>query len=213
LAKTLNTDLPLCFIGDLHGRLDTLHRIISAHPDHFYVFVGDMIHRKGFFSQRTSSSFSVLREVRAICDAGNGVAILGNNEYSILANLIKPIENVRKKELRSSLLELQRMSFEKRMSWLRWLQDLPYYTKINEYSVSHAYPSPTQLEMAVYGPRGGCWFKPPSSANEHLIDGCVHIFGHYGRPYISDQVKCIDATDFEQVGVYISDYNQFLTFY
>lgn len=209
----MRTDLPICFIGDLHCRLDTARRIIRAYPDHFYVFMGDLVHSKRFFKQKTCSSFEMLSYVRGICAQDIGAVIMGNNEYSILANLITPEKKIRKKELRASLREVREMDFEGQMAWLRWLQDLPHKLEINEYVVSHAFPS-DEREMALYGP-GNIWFKPPSKLAQYaqLLPDKKYVVGHYGYPFISNQVKCIDATNFGGVGVYVTSPEQFLIFH
>lgn len=79
-------DNPLDIIGDVHGELDTLVRLLAhlgydsqgAHPEHRkLVFVGDLC-------DRGPNSYGVIELVRLLITHGNAYAILGNHEINLL---------------------------------------------------------------------------------------------------------------------------------
>ena len=78
-------DGPLDLIGDIHGELDALVRLLrklGCDPDAAtvqrpIVFLGDLI-------DRGPNSPGVLRLVRRLCEAGNAFMVLGNHEINLL---------------------------------------------------------------------------------------------------------------------------------
>ena len=73
-------DRPLAVIGDVHGELAALERLLARPalgPDRFLVFVGDLI-------DRGPDSPGVVRRVRELVDAGRAQVVLGNHELNLL---------------------------------------------------------------------------------------------------------------------------------
>lgn len=177
-----------------------------------------MIHRKKWFKQKTASSFEILSLIKSYCDNQNGLAIMGNNEYAVLANLVTPEKIIRKKELKETFRELRDMEFKAQMKWLRWLQDLPHFVILTEsfskrkFQIAHAFHSET-VEEAVFGPNF-LWYKDPefTSTTEFIWSPFSYIFGHYGYPYVSLKSLCIDATNLGGVGVLVTDPYHFAIF-
>lgn len=76
-------------IGDIHGQADKLHALLKKlgyrriagayrHPGRCAVFVGDLIDR-GPMQMETVST------VRAMCDAGSALMVMGNHEFNAIA--------------------------------------------------------------------------------------------------------------------------------
>lgn len=77
----VNTDTPFCVIGDIHGRLDLLERLVTALPSDIPILsVGDMV-------DRGEQSAQVLRYV---FDHPRMSAIMGNHEAMMLNFLADP---------------------------------------------------------------------------------------------------------------------------
>ncbi|WP_138935634.1 metallophosphoesterase [Roseovarius arcticus] len=82
---------PICIVGDLHGRLDLLQRMldaIDARPDagaHRIVFVGDMI-------DRGPQSAAILNQLSEMSSAAPGhvICLMGNHERMMLDFLDDP---------------------------------------------------------------------------------------------------------------------------
>lgn len=81
-------DNPLDIVGDVHGELDSLLRLLAhlgydshgAHPRHRkLVFVGDLC-------DRGPDSYGVIDLARHLIAQGNACAILGNHEINLLIN-------------------------------------------------------------------------------------------------------------------------------
>jgi serine/threonine protein phosphatase 1 len=84
-------DPPVCVVGDVHGCVTLLDRLldrIAAEPGAArarLIFVGDLL-------DRGPDSAAVLLRVRALCDGGRAVALRGNHESMAIAFLDAPEE-------------------------------------------------------------------------------------------------------------------------
>ncbi len=78
------SNMRTAFIGDVHGWLGRLDRLLAVLPaDVFIIFVGDLI-------DRGPDSPGVVRRVRALCDAGRAACLLGNHEYAVVRGIGLP---------------------------------------------------------------------------------------------------------------------------
>lgn len=209
-----------CVIGDLHGRIDTLEKIVNRSPEYHYILIGDVIHHKFFFKKtKKTSPVRMLQYVINKNLQGKITLLLGNNENYILENLVTPEEKIIKKETRYTLRSLKDLNFNDRLDIISWLARCPLtatvQTEDKNYRLGHALYSEeitkSNRNSILSGP-GFPWWK------DKLEDYCVHkndiyIFGHYGYPYIRKNLRIIDATNFEGVGMYYIDREEFLIQY
>lgn len=83
-------DVPICAIGDLHGRYDLLQRMIERTEreaaDHHLVFLGDYVDR-GPDSRLVLDTLRNLRAERP----GRVTCLMGNHEEMMLHSLTKPL--------------------------------------------------------------------------------------------------------------------------
>lgn len=214
-----------CLIGDLHGRMDTLNKIFEKSPGYHFVFMGDVIHHKAFFKRtKKSSPIKMLLKIKELMDKGKASMVLGNNEFYILKNLVLPEEEIKQREVKHSLEKLRELDLDKRLSLLTWLSNLPLTLQLEQDNqlirIAHAYyldlPQ-NQLQnhrsKIIFGP-GYPWFKTDKLSDHIEVDrNILYFFGHYGYPYFRKNLKIIDATNFEGIGVYYSDREEFLIYY
>lgn len=199
-------ELPLCIIGDIHGRKALLEKIVRAHPDHHYVLLGDLIHHKYFF--RRYPRVSPLRVIEYVMELGSrATPIMGNNEKYILERFCYPIEDIRKSEAKYTMKMLRQLDPQDRLEIMRWMINLPASLEIDNYRFAHAFyndPNPR-----LYGP-GVRWYLPEHCSQfEPLDQNYKYFFGHYGRPYFRDNIYILDATELDAVGVYLTDVSEF----
>lgn len=209
-----------CLIGDLHGRIDVLDRILEKSKNYHYVFLGDIIHHKPFFRRtKRTSPIRMLFKVKKLVDSGIATLIIGNNENYILKNLILPDAQVNRKEVRFTLQCLRDLEFEQRLSILHWISTSPLTLEFESYGkiyrCAHAYFDPnytSQTRNNVLTGLGYLWFRQ-DELEKHISNDAEYFFGHYGHPYFRKNLHIIDATNFEGVGVYYTDREEFLIYY
>lgn len=209
-----------CLIGDLHGRIDTLDKILDKSGGYKYIFMGDTIHHKPFFKRsKRTSPLRMLSKIKKLVKQDRATLILGNNENYILKNLLLPEEDILQKEVRYTLGCLRELSLDDRLDYLHWLTTSPLtyefesYGKI--YRCAHAYYNPNytpETRNNVLTGIGYPWFKM-DKLEDHIKPEAEYFFGHYGYPYFRKNLKIIDATNFEGVGVYYTDREEFLIYY
>jgi len=209
-----------CIIGDLHGRVETLEKILQKSEGYHYVFLGDVIHHKPFFRRvKRTSPIKMLLIVKELVAAEKATFIVGNNENYILNNLVLPRTQIRQKEVRYTLECLKELLLEERLGILHWLATSPLtfefssYEKI--YRCAHAYYNPNYTDEnrnRVLTGIGYPWFKN-DPLEDHIKPDAEYFFGHYGYPYSRKNLHIIDATNFEGVGVYYTDRDEFLIHY
>lgn len=135
-------------IGDIHGRFDLLSNLldkIGPMPMHKYVFLGDMV-------DRGPESFEVVNRIKAMCEAGSAIALLGNHEDMMLDYHAKKypdhydvwMMNGASKTVTSylgaaTLYGAGRFfqAFE-RSGHAAWLKSLPYFYETDKVFFSHA---------------------------------------------------------------------------
>jgi hypothetical protein len=211
---------PWAFVGDLHGRVEVLERILARDSSlrYHYVFVGDIIHHKPFFRfTKRTSPVKMLAKVCEMVDKGQATLILGNNENYILKSLVMPVEDIRKKEVKSTLKALREIDLQTRVKYISLLSNAPLSLELGgEFRLAHAYyPHATRevtRETVLHGP-GYVWFRDNDLARHGIRDDYKYFFGHYGYPYRRKNVSIIDATSLEAVGVYYTDRDEFLVYY
>ena len=209
-----------CIIGDLHGRIETLEKIVEKYSDYHYVVIGDSIHHKPFFKRtRKTSPVRMLQYIRSKNLAGKMTLLLGNNENYILENLVTPEEQIIKKETRYTLKCLKELDFNSRIDIISWLSRCPLTATIQTnsgcYRLGHALFSEeitsSNRNSILSGP-GFPWWK--ENLEEYCPDSSsIYIMGHYGYPYIRKNLRIIDATNFEGIGMYYIDREEFLIQY
>ena len=209
-----------CIIGDLHGRVETMERILQKSSGYHYVFLGDVIHHKSFFRRvKRTSPVRMLLRIKELVDAGRATFIIGNNENYILSNLVLPKEQIKQKEVKYTLECLRELTLEQRLSLLHWLATSPLTFEFRScektYRCAHAYYNPNYTDKNrnnVLAGIGYPWFKN-DPLDHHIKPDAEYFFGHYGFPYFRKNLHIIDATNFEGVGVYYTDREEFLIYY
>lgn len=209
-----------CVVGDLHGRVETLEKIVCRSPGYHFIIIGDSIHHKPFFKRtRKTSPVRTLEYIKDKNERGEMTLLLGNNENYILENLVTPENKILKKETRYTLRSLRELDFDSRLGLISWLARCPLTAtlelKHKTYRFGHALFSEevtkNNRDSILSGP-GFPWWK------DRLEEYCPHekdtyIHGHYGYPYIRKNLRIIDATNFEGVGLYYVDRDEFLIHY
>lgn len=211
---------PLCVIGDLHGRTKTLSRILAdakaKNPDYHYVFIGDILHHKAYFTRtKKTSPIKLLRSVKKMTESNEATLLRGNNEQYIIDNIDTPLKLIKSNQVRYTVECLKRLQASEISDIMSWLNSLPTHVQIGQYRLAHAYyPSPLKPipeSVIVSGP-GYPWFKK-DPLSQHLDSKFTYVLGHYGYPFIKANLKIIDATLFEGVGVYYTDRDEFMVYY
>lgn len=211
---------PWAFVGDLHGRVHILERILAKDPSlrYHYVFVGDILHHKPFFRySKRISPIKILEKVHSLVSSSNATFILGNNENYILRSLIMADEDIKKKEVKATLKSLREINLPDRLKYISMLSNAPLSLELGDkYRIAHAYyPHATQTvsrDTILHGP-GYPWFKDGDLARHFINPDYKYFFGHWGHPYWRQNVTVIDATSMEAVGVYYTDRDEFTLFY
>ncbi len=161
----------------------------------------------------------MLLTVKELVEAGKATFILGNNENYVLENLVLPRSQIKRKEVRYTLEALRELPLEKRLDLLHWLSTSPLCISFESYGrtyrCSHAYYDPLytpETRTRVLHGLGYPWFRN-DPLEDHVDSDIEYIFGHYGYPYFRKNIKILDATNFEGVGVYYTDREEFMIYY
>ena len=209
-----------CVIGDLHGRIGTLEKIIEKSSGYHFVILGDSIHHKPFFKRtKRTSPIRTLQFIKNKVLKDKATLLLGNNENYILENLVTPEEKILKKEVRYTLKCLKELDFNSRLDLISWLARCPLTASIKanhkNFKLAHGVfkekITKFNRDQVLSGP-GFPWWK------DSLEEFCpnkeeIYIHGHYGYPYIRKNLRIIDATNFEGVGTYYVDREEFMIYY
>lgn len=204
----------------MHGRVEALERILDKSEGYHYVFLGDAIHHKAFFRRaKRTSPVRMLLKIKKMTEAGNATFIIGNNENYILKNLVLPRSQIRQKEVKYTLECLKELPLNQRLELLHWLATSPLTSQFESYGktyrCAHAYYDPAYTDATrnnVLTGIGYPWFKN-DKLEDHIDPDAEYFFGHYGYPYFRKNLRIIDATNFEGVGVYYTDREEFLIYY
>jgi hypothetical protein len=137
------------FIGDIHGHADKLKDLLNklgysinngayAHPERKVLFVGDYIDR-GHQIRET------LQIVKAMVDAGNAIALMGNHEYNAICFHFQETEggHLRKHLIKNIIQHYETLKqFQNKQSeyeeYLEWFKTLPLYYESNSFRAVHA---------------------------------------------------------------------------
>jgi hypothetical protein len=200
--------MKLCVIGDIHGRKSLLEKVVRAYPDYQYIILGDIIHHKWFF--RRSQRVSPMRVIEFIMELGDrAITIMGNNEKYVLEKFCSPLESIRKSEARFTMKVLRDLDTSKRIEVMRFLVNMPPSLEIGKYRFSHAYYKDPNEHL--FGP-GYYWFTPEYESIHTLDPNYEYFFGHYGKPYFRKNIRVLDCTELDAVGVWLTDTSEFKVF-
>lgn len=136
------------FIGDIHGHADKLEMLLQKmgydmvdgayqHPERKAFFVGDFIDR-GPKIKKT------LQIVKAMVEAGNALAMMGNHEYNAICFATadkKRGDYLRKrtyKNMKQHLATIDQLSPEEYEEYIAWFKTLPLFYEGNGFRVVHA---------------------------------------------------------------------------
>lgn len=197
----------ICVIGDIHGRIKILQRIINEYlpQDYHIVILGDIIHHKKYFRRTTKTN--PIRVIEYIMSLGGDVTtICGNNETYILERLNYPLKDIYKREAQYTISCLRGLDTQKRLNILRWMLNMPTKLELGKYRFAHAFyddPNPR-----LFGP-GERWFEPEKIGKYNIDPSYKYFIGHYGKPFFHNNIYCLDCTELEAVGVYLTDKNIF----
>lgn len=214
--------VPICFIGDLHGRLEVLSKIIKdakRRGSYHFVLIGDILHHKRYFRRsKNLHPVYVLKEVKALQEAGKITVVMGNNESYILSSISKPLKEIKSDSVKQTVSSINKLKPDDRQSILNWIEGLPKHLEISSsgktYRAAHAYypNSKFNTDSHILSGPDYAWFKK-DNLSDHLDPDYQYILGHYGYPYIRGNLRIIDATLFEGVGVYYTDRDEFMLYY
>lgn len=143
-------------IGDIHGQHDKLATVLNAlgyrprsespqdfsgwsHPEgRKVIFLGDYIDRGPKIRE-------VLREVRAMVEAGDAFAIMGNHEYNAILYQTPDRKGGwlrarwgKNKENHARTLEAFRGREEEWAGWIEWMKRLPLFLDLGDLRAIHA---------------------------------------------------------------------------
>ena len=156
------------FIGDIHGHADELQALlikmdyqesdgVYKHPSRKAFFLGDFIDRGPKIKE-------TLAIVKAMIDAGNAVAIMGNHEYNAICFQTKQVNGgyVREHSIKNILQHLATLKqFQNNQklynTYIEWFKTLPVYWEEESFRAAHA-----------------CWDKTNICIiQDHLSDGTL----------------------------------------
>lgn len=136
-------------IGDIHGHADELKQLLDSlgytrkrsgfcHPNRKTVFVGDFVDRGPAIGE-------VIQIARAMVDAGDAFAVMGNHEYNAIA-FHTPRPGIQDKWFRphseKNLIQhratLDQLSSSKLVDAIAWFRTLPVAIELGGIRVAHA---------------------------------------------------------------------------
>jgi hypothetical protein len=130
-------------IGDIHGHLDPLERLLRAlgyepvdgvwrHPTRTVVFIGDLI-------DRGPGQIAVLELVRAMVEAGSARIVLGNHEFNAVAFATewpdRPGEFARRRDhsnrhQHQAFLDAVGLDSPTHRHWISWFCTIPMWDEV-----------------------------------------------------------------------------------
>ncbi len=188
-SANLEPHSPLYIIGDVHGRIDLLDRILAAGPQNAQIiFVGDLI-------DRGEDSSSVLIRVKELCYHG-AICLMGNHEKMMLDFLDNPIERgprwlrygglqtlqnygirgVSERAREGALLSARdRLEAVLQAGMIDWLKNLPLHWSSGNIHVVHAAADPT-IALNSQDSRTLLWgassfWKQPRTDGQWVVHG------------------------------------------
>ncbi|MEX1111655.1 MAG: metallophosphoesterase [Chthoniobacterales bacterium] len=173
-------------IGDIHGQAGKLEALLGLlgyiesngvyrHPERRVLFLGDYI-------DRGPDIRGVLHTVRAMVDAGEAVALMGNHELNALHYHTKgpdgcPLRSNKgsKRHQHAATLD-QFTGYEAEwQEWLVWFAQLPLYHESEDFRAIHACWSDAHLDDVR-----GCDFRDPlllaaAADKNHLVGRALQV--------------------------------------
>jgi hypothetical protein len=136
------------FIGDIHGHADKLELLLQKmdyvlvdgvyqHPERKAFFVGDFIDRGPMIKE-------TLQIVKAMVDAGNALAVMGNHEYNAICFATPDVKHgdyLRKrtyKNMKQHLATIDQLSPAEYEEYIAWFKTLPLFYEGDGFRVVHA---------------------------------------------------------------------------
>lgn len=150
MMMNLQLTPPYDLIGDIHGELQTLERLLEkldyrenngriSHPEgRKLLFLGDLI-------DRGPDSRGVLRLVRRLIDEGSALAIMGNHEYNFVAyhtpdeegDFLRSHRGDHPRQVAATLRSF--LGHEDEIpDWVEWMKALPFFLDLGAFRVVHA---------------------------------------------------------------------------
>lgn len=140
--------MPFDLIGDVHGSADQLCALLTQlgyeqpgdaayrHPaGRRVIFLGDYV-------DRGPGIVAVLRIVRAMVEAGQALALMGNHEYNAVAldHYVdgEPLRDPGKRHQHACTIEQMASAGEDRREWLEWMRQLPLWHEEAGFRAVHA---------------------------------------------------------------------------
>ena len=147
---TTNNSMHYDIIGDIHGCHDTLVSLLKTlgyqlldgcyqHPVRKAIFVGD-------FVDRGPKQVDVIDTVRAMVDAGQAYAVMGNHEFNAIAYVTPDKKyggflrkhSERNQRTHQAFLEAMAVSPERYEDLIEWMKTLPLWLDLGNLRVVHA---------------------------------------------------------------------------
>ena len=169
-------------IGDIHGHADKLEELLLklgytksngayTHPNRKVLFVGDYIDRGPKIRE-------TLEIVKAMVDAGNAIALMGNHEYNALCFHYQDTKggHLRKHLIKNVIQHYETLKqFRNRQKeyegYLDWFKTLPLYFETDTFKAVHA-----------------CWdteiikYLRGTLVNDRLTDDLIYQSAKFGTP-------------------------------
>lgn len=168
-------------IGDVHGQGEKLRALLSrlgyeeragvwrAPPGRQAIFVGDLI-------DRGPEQLAVLRIVRAMVEAGDARAVLGNHEFNAIGYLEKSAETGQHFRPRSDKNRRQHARFLEEVGedsaehreWVDWFRTLPFSLDLGGLRVVHGWWDESAVRLLAA--ERGCDGLAPIS--DEFLEAC-----------------------------------------
>lgn len=165
-------------VGDIHGQVDALERMLTAlgyehrngvytHPTRRLVFVGDLI-------DRGPGQVQVLRIARAMVDAGSALMVLGNHEFNAAAwatrntagEWARPHDAKNRHQHEAFLTAVVEGSSDHR-EWIEWFMTQPMWVDLDGLRVVHACWDPVSMDVLGDGTVTGDMVRAPKGTPEY----------------------------------------------
>lgn len=138
-------------IGDIHGQVERLYKLLAKlgyvetadgwqHPIRKAIFVGDFI-------DRNDDQLPVLKTVKAMVDAGNALAVMGNHELNAIGWYTEHTEhkgqylrarNKKNRHQHQAFLSAVGEQSAVHELWINWFKTLPVFLDLGELRIIHA---------------------------------------------------------------------------
>lgn len=208
--STLVLQRECIFVGDIHGNLNSLKKVIAKYGDtHFLIFLGDI------FNDKTElATVPEIAEIIHILRSLNHAIILHSNHDQMV---VKALESPTSKFYRPQGWDVTQayinsLSVEKKESLKYWLSSHPLWVElitVNQLQIAaaHAYPNlkaekfrrgkyltKEQLSCIGIGSPKYWWSSP--KYNDVLLNFDQTVVGHHGIIKLHNRLVMIDLCGF-----------------